>query len=94
MVLMQSLNPTEGFMLSIKLAFFAALVLSFPLLLFFLLQFILPGLHQNEQRALFPALGVGFILFLTGVFFAYFVILPNVLDFFYNYSLDLSLIHI
>ena len=91
MVLMQSLNPTEGFMLSIKLAFFAALVLSFPLLLFFLLQFILPGLHQNEQRALFPALGVGFILFLTGVFFAYFVILPNVLDFFYNYSLDMGI---
>ena len=91
MVLMQSLNPTEGFMLSVKLAFFAALVLSFPLLLFFLLQFILPGLHEKEQKALFPALGVGFFLFLIGVLFAYFVILPNVLDFFYNYSLDMGI---
>lgn len=91
MVLMQSLNPTEGFMLSVKLAFFAALVLSFPLLLFFLLQFVLPGLHEKEQRALFPALGVGFLLFLTGVLFAYFVILPNVLDFFYNYSMDMGI---
>lgn len=91
MVLMQSLNPTEGFMLSVKLAFFAALVLSFPLLLFFLLQFILPGLHKKEQKALFPALGVGFLLFLTGVMFAYFVILPNVLDFFYNYSMDMGI---
>ena len=91
MVLMQSLNPTEGFMLSVKLAFFAALVLSFPLLLFFLLQFVLPGLHKQEQRALFPALGVGFFLFLTGVLFAYFIILPNVLDFFYNYSLDMGI---
>ncbi len=91
MVLMQSLNPTEGFMLSVKLAFFAALVLSFPLLLYFLLQFILPGLHAKEQKALFPALGIGFFLFLTGVFFAYFIILPNVLDFFYNYSLDMGI---
>ncbi|MGJ8723652.1 MAG: twin-arginine translocase subunit TatC [Roseibacillus sp.] len=91
MVLMQSLNPTEGFMLSVKLAFFAALVLSFPLLLFFLLQFVLPGLHKKEQRALFPALGIGFLLFLTGVLFAYFIILPNVLDFFYSYSLDMGI---
>lgn len=91
MVLMQSLNPTEGFMLSVKLAFFAALVLSFPLLLFFILQFVLPGLHEKEQKALFPALGIGFLLFLTGVFFAYFVILPNVLDFFYNYSMDMGI---
>ena len=91
MVLMQSLNPTEGFMLSVKLAFFAALVLSFPLLLFFLLQFVLPGLHKKEQQAMFPALGIGFILFLIGVFFAYFIILPNVLDFFYNYSIDMGI---
>ena len=91
MVLMQSLNPTEGFMLSVKLAFFAALVISFPLLLFFLLQFVLPGLHKTEQRALFPALGIGFLLFLTGVLFAYFVILPNVLEFFYTYSIDMGI---
>lgn len=91
MVLMQSLNPTEGFMLSVKLAFFAALVISFPLLLYFLLEFVLPGLHAAEQKALFPALGIGFLLFLTGVLFAYFVILPNVLDFFYQYSLDMGI---
>jgi sec-independent protein translocase protein TatC len=91
MVLMQSLNPTEGFMLSFKLAFFAGLVISFPLVLYFLLQFILPGLHAKEQKALFPALAVGFALFLTGALFAYFIILPNVLDFFYNYSLEMGI---
>lgn len=91
MVLMQSLNPTEGFMLSVKLAFFAALVISFPLLLYFLLEFVLPGLHAEEQRALFPALGIGFFLFLTGVLFAYFIILPNVLDFFYQYSMEMGI---
>lgn len=91
MVLMQSLNPTEGFMLSFKLAFFAGLVVSFPFLLYFLMQFILPGLHAAEQRALLPALGVGFMLFLSGALFAYFIILPNVLDFFYQYSSEMGI---
>ena len=90
LVLMQALNPTEGFMLSIKLALFAGIVLSFPLLLLFTLQFVLPGLKQNEKRALWPAMAIGFGLFLGGVLFSYFFVLPKVLDFFYNYSQEMG----
>lgn len=86
LVLMQALNPTEGFMLSIKLSLFAGIVISFPLLLLFTLQFVLPGLKKNEKRALWPAMAIGFGLFLAGVLFSYFFVLPKVLDFFYNYS--------
>lgn len=91
MVLMQALKPTEGFMLSIKLAFFAGIVISFPFLLFFLLQFVVPGLHDTERKALWPAMLVGFGLFLGGVFFAYFVVLPRVLEFFHTYSSDMMI---
>ena len=90
LVLMQALNPTEGFMLSIKLSLFAGIVISFPLLLLFTLQFILPGLKKNEKRALWPAMIIGFGLFLAGVFFSYFFVLPKVLDFFYNYSQEMG----
>lgn len=90
LVLMQALNPTEGFMLSIKLSLFAGIVVSFPLLLFFILQFILPGLKKNEKKALWPALAIGFGLFLAGVLFSYFFVLPKVLDFFYTYSQDMG----
>jgi len=90
LVQMQALNPTEGFMLSIKLSLFAGIVLSFPVLLYFILQFILPGLKKNERTALWPALFIGFGLFLTGVFFSYFYVLPKVLDFFYNYSQEMG----
>ena len=90
LVLMQALNPTEGFMLSIKLSLFAGIVLSFPLLLLFTLQFILPGLKKNEKHALWPAMIIGFGLFLAGVFFSYFFVLPKVLDFFYNYSQEMG----
>jgi len=89
--MMGAFKPTEAFMLSMKLSFFAAIVVTFPLLLFFILQFILPGLHQKERRALWPALIIGFGLFLTGVGFAYFFVLPRVLEFFYTYSQDLGI---
>ena len=88
--LMSALRPTETFMLSMKLSFFAGIVVSFPLLLMFLLQFVLPGLHTHEKRLLWPALAVGFGLFLSGVLFAYFVVLPRALAFFYDWSGNLG----
>jgi len=84
--LMSALKPTETFMLSMKLSFFAGIVVSFPLLLMYILQFVLPGLHNNEKRVMWPSMLIGFGLFIAGVCFAYFVVLPRALDFFYNWS--------
>lgn len=88
--IMSVLNPTEPFMLSMKLAFFAGIVVSFPLLLMYILQFVLPGLHHHERRVLWPALAIGFGLFLVGVCFAYFVVLPRALVFFFEWGLQMG----
>lgn len=84
--MMSALRPTEGFMLSMKLSFVAGIVLSFPLLLLFILQFVLPGLHANEKRVMWPAMAVGFGLFLAGAAFAYYMVLPRALLFFAEWS--------
>lgn len=84
--MMSALKPTEGFMLSMKVSFVAGIVVSFPLLLLFILQFILPGLHAHEKKVLWPAMGVGFGLFLAGAAFAYCWVLPRALLFFYEWS--------
>lgn len=84
--MMSALKPTEGFMLSMKVSFVAGIVISFPLLLFFILQFVLPGLHAHERKLLFPAMAVGFGLFLAGASFAYYMVLPRTLLFFYEWS--------
>ena len=84
--MMSALKPTEGFMLSMKISFVAGIVISFPLLLMFILQFVLPGLHNNEKRVLWPAISVGFGLFICGTVFAYIVVLPRTLLFFYQWS--------
>lgn len=80
---LQSLGVVDSFSISLELAFYSGIVLSFPLLLVFLAQFVLPALTSKERRYIWPAAAVGFGLFLSGVAFAYFVVLPGALQFFY-----------
>lgn len=89
--LMGAFQPGEAFMLSLQLSFFCGLILSFPLLMYFLLQFIAPGLLEHEKRLLYKSVATGFGLFLGGCAFAYFAVLPRVLGFFYTYSLDMGI---
>lgn len=90
LAMMSSLKPTETFMLSMKLAFFAGIVVSFPFLLFFILKFTLPGLHQHEKSILWPSMLIGFGLFIFGVLFAYYIVLPRALVFFFTWDQGLG----
>lgn len=85
-----ALKPTEAFMLSMHLSFCAGVVLGLPFLLYFLLEFVLPGLHRHETRVILPALGWSILLFLGGVAFAYFWILPKGLEFLFNWGNDMG----
>jgi sec-independent protein translocase protein TatC len=90
MINMQTFSPAEAFNITIKLSLYAGVIISFPFLLYFLLTFILPGLKKEERKVLWPSLAIGFGLFLVGVSFAYFIILPKALAFFYSYTRDLG----
>lgn len=81
-----TLAPQEILMLSIKVAFFAGFLGAFPLLMFFVGEFILPGLRQQEKRLVLPGIGIGFILFLTGAAFAFFLACPIALKFFFEFQ--------
>ncbi len=81
-----TVDVTGVFMMSVKVSLFSAIVFSFPVLLYFLLQFVLPGLKRKEKRVLWPSLAVGFGLFIGGVLFAYFLVLPRALEFFYFWA--------
>ena len=87
----EAFAPAETFMLSMKLSLFAGIIVSFPLLFYFILEFVLPGLNLKERKLLWPALSIGFGLFLLGVFFAYYFVIPNALEFFHEYSRDLGI---
>ena len=83
---MSALRPPEAFMLSLKIALITGMIISFPLLLYFIAQFVFPGLTPKEKRAVLPALGIGFGLFLSGAAFAYWIVTPRVLEFFHEYA--------
>lgn len=89
--MLQILTPQEGFLMVMNLALIAAVIFAFPLLLLFLLQFILPGLKQSEKKAIFPAIGIGAGLFLLGSSFAFYVVLPKALEFFYTFNESLGM---
>jgi sec-independent protein translocase protein TatC len=73
--------PTEAFFVNLKVAFYAGLFLSVPLLLFQVWKFVAPGLYEHERRYSFPFLITSTVLFLVGALFAYVVILPVALHF-------------
>ncbi len=83
---LMTLSPQEMLMLAIKTSFIAGIILAFPLLVYQLFQFILPGLRQVEKKMIIPGAGVGFILFLGGASFAFFLATPIALKFFYQFE--------
>ena len=87
---LQNLGVIDPITISFSLSFYGGLIFCFPLLLFFLAQFIVPALTRKEKKVVFPAIAVGFGLFLSGVMICYFFILPQALKFCFDYSKSLN----
>ena len=68
--------PLGAFTVPLKCAFFAALMISVPMILYQLWAFIAPGLYKNEKRLARPLLVVATLLFYAGCAFTYFGLLP------------------
>jgi sec-independent protein translocase protein TatC len=74
-----SLNVTDSFMLSVKLAFYVGLVAAAPAILYFVGQFVLPALRPKEKRMLWPGFAAGTVLFVLGVVSCFVFIVPQTL---------------
>ena len=74
-------NIFEAFFTEIKVAFFAAIMLSFPIVATQIWQFVAPGLYAREKKAFRPFLVLTPLLFLTGAALAYYVAMPVALHF-------------
>ncbi|WP_174274010.1 twin-arginine translocase subunit TatC [Sphingomonas bacterium] len=80
----------EAFFVEMKVAFFAALMLSFPIIANQLWQFVAPGLYKKERNALLPFLLATPVLFLTGAALAYYVAIPMALHFLLGFQGNLG----
>lgn len=79
-----------GFLVEIKVAFFAALMIAFPVIANQLWQFVAPGLYRKEKRALLPFLLATPVLFIAGASMAYFIAIPVALKFLLGFQGDLG----
>jgi sec-independent protein translocase protein TatC len=71
----------EAFFANVKVAFFAAIMLSFPIVANQIWRFVAPGLYAKEKRALRPFLILTPVLFLSGAAMAYYLAMPLALHF-------------
>jgi sec-independent protein translocase protein TatC len=79
-------SPTEPFFTTVKLAIYGGILLALPVLLYQVYAFVLPAFSPRERRVVFPLLLMIPFLFVAGVVFAYFVVMPPALSFLLNFN--------
>jgi sec-independent protein translocase protein TatC len=77
---------TEPFFTTVIVSAYGALILSLPVILYQAYSFVLPALSPYEKRTLMPFLISIPLLFIAGVAFAYFVVLPAAVKFLLNFN--------
>ena len=77
---------TEAFFTYVKVSFWAAICLSFPIIAIQLWKFVAPGLYKTEKRAFLPYLCATPVLFIMGASLAYFVVIPMAFRFFLSFE--------
>ncbi|HVZ81956.1 MAG TPA: twin-arginine translocase subunit TatC [bacterium] len=89
---LQTLNPTEAFMVDMKLAAIAGILLASPFLLVQIWSFVSPALKAHERGAMLTVFILFLAFFFGGLAFGYYLIVPMALDFLIRYNLDFHFI--
>lgn len=78
----------EAFVTYMKVAFFAGLVLSVPVILYQIWKFVVPGLYEKERTYVVPFMAMACVFFCLGASFAFFVAFPFAFRFFLSFTTD------
>jgi sec-independent protein translocase protein TatC len=80
------LSPAGGFFVAFQVAMYAGIVIASPFIFYFIAAFVFPALKMKERKYVYRGLGFGVGLFLTGVAFCYFALMPLALAASQRYS--------
>ncbi len=78
----------EPFTTTLTVSAYAAILISLPVLLFQAYAFVLPALSPREKKVILPFMLMAPVLFVCGVVFAYFVVVPAAAEFLLNFNED------
>ncbi len=76
----------EPFTITITVAAYGALILSLPVLIYQLYAYVLPAFSDRERRVVLPIVLLAPVLFLAGVAFAYYLVMPAAVKFLLNFN--------
>jgi Tat protein translocase TatC len=79
---------TEPFTTTLTVSAYGAIVLALPVLLWQLYAYVLPAFSEAEKRVVLPILLLFPLLFIAGIAFAYFVVMPAAIHFLLNFNDD------
>jgi sec-independent protein translocase protein TatC len=81
-----NLSPASGFFVAFQVALYGGMVMASPFIFYFIAAFVFPALKMKEKYYIYRGLGFGVGLFLIGVAFCYFALMPVALAASQKYS--------
>lgn len=82
---LQSIEITENVGVFMRVSLLGGFILAFPLILYEIIAFVVPGLKANERKWIYLSIPLLFIMFVGGVAFTYLVMLPAAVPFLVNF---------
>ena len=79
---------TEQFMIHMKTAFYAGVLVASPYIVYLLFRFISPALYDNERRYATALVSSGYLMFMLGTLLNYFLIFPLTVKFLGTYQVS------
>ena len=79
---------TEQFMIHMRTAIYAGVLLASPYILYELFRFVSPGLYHNERRYAVWIVGAAYVMFLMGTLVNYFIVFPLTVRFLGTYQVS------
>ena len=88
---LQTLGPTENVITYFRVALLSGAALAMPVIFYQLLAFVVPGLTRAERRWIVRGMPFATLLFVVGILFAWYIMVPAAVDFLANFRSDLFL---
>jgi len=85
-------TPAAALIALFYTSIFIGIILGMPMIVYQLGKFVSPGLYAHEKRMILKMIAPACILFVAGVLFSYFFVVPFTIDFLYRYALAINLI--
>lgn len=80
------ISPGEYFLLTFKISFYSGLLFASPFITTQLILFLIPGITKQETKYILPLFWSSMFLFVAGLIFSYYILIPAALEFFLRYS--------